>query len=51
MDDKIFATMFDEATRLTREGRLNEATLAIQRALGHGHTPTRAPQTWWTKRS
>lgn len=41
MDDKIFATMF-EATRLTRKGRLNEATLAIQRASGHGHTPTRA---------
>jgi poly(hydroxyalkanoate) depolymerase family esterase len=31
-----------EATRLTREGRLNEATLFIQRTLGLRHTPTRA---------
>jgi poly(hydroxyalkanoate) depolymerase family esterase len=41
MDDKMYATMI-EATHLTREGRLNEATLLIQRTLGLGHTPTRA---------
>lgn len=40
MDGKI-SKMF-EATRLTREGRLNEATLVIQRHLGLGHQPTRA---------
>ena len=38
---EIYAAMI-EATRLTREGRLNEATLLIQRTLGLGHTPTRA---------
>jgi poly(hydroxyalkanoate) depolymerase family esterase len=40
MDGKIYK-MF-EATRLTREGRLNEAILVIQRHLGLGHRPTRA---------
>lgn len=43
MDDKMYTAMF-EATRLTREGRLNEATLVIQRTLGLGHTPTRASE-------
>jgi poly(hydroxyalkanoate) depolymerase family esterase len=33
-----------EATRLTREGRLNEATLVIQRNLGLVHSPTRASE-------
>lgn len=42
MDDKMYK-MF-EATRLTREGRLNEATLVIQRTLGLGHTPTHASE-------
>ena len=41
MNDKMYAAML-EATRLTREGRLNEATLLIQRTLGLGHTPARA---------
>lgn len=36
MDGKMY-NMF-EATRLTREGRLNEATLLIQRNLGLGHS-------------
>ncbi len=43
MNDKLSTIMF-EATRLTREGRLNEATLLIQRTLGLGHTPTRASE-------
>jgi poly(hydroxyalkanoate) depolymerase family esterase len=33
----------DEATRLTRAGRLTEATAAIQRALGRGPAPGRPP--------
>jgi len=33
-----------EATRLTREGRLNEATLVLQRALGLGSPPIRASE-------
>ena len=41
MNDSTYAGMV-EAARLTREGRLNEATLFIQRTLGLGHTPTRA---------
>ena len=41
MDEKMHATML-EATRLTREGRLNEATHLIQRTLGLGHTLTPA---------
>nr|MBA4115416.1 esterase [Rubrobacter sp.] len=32
-----------EATRLTREGRLNEATALIQRALGGIPAPAAAP--------
>ena len=36
--------MMFEATRLTREGRLNEATLVIQRNLGLVHSPTRASE-------
>ncbi len=43
MTDKLSTIMF-EATRLTREGRLNEATLVIQRAIGLGHTLTRASE-------
>ena len=39
MDEKVSAAMI-EATRLTREGRLNEATQRIQRALGLGRTRT-----------
>jgi len=42
MDGKMH-NMF-EATRLTREGRLNEATLVIQRTLGLGHPATRASE-------
>lgn len=42
MDGKM-SKMF-EATRLTREGRLNEATLVIQRTLGLGHTPADASE-------
>src|SRR5512142_3167310 len=37
--DSNMSKMF-EATRLTREGRLKEATLVIQRALGLGRTPS-----------
>jgi poly(hydroxyalkanoate) depolymerase family esterase len=37
MDDKIY-TAIVEATRLTREGRLNEATQLIQHTLQFGHT-------------
>ena len=32
-----------EATRLTRSGRLSEATALIQRALGRKPAPTQAP--------
>jgi poly(hydroxyalkanoate) depolymerase family esterase len=39
MDNQIYAAMI-EATRLTREGRLNEATQQIQRTLRFGHTPS-----------
>jgi poly(hydroxyalkanoate) depolymerase family esterase len=39
MDKEIYAAMI-EATRFTREGRLNEATQRIQRALRLGGTPT-----------
>src|SRR5208283_3571428 len=39
MDKEIYAAMI-EATRFTREGRLNEATQLIQRALRLGGTPT-----------
>src|SRR5215212_4616330 len=33
-----------EATRLTQQGRLDEATAAIQRALGGTFVPTRRPE-------
>jgi poly(hydroxyalkanoate) depolymerase family esterase len=39
MDNQIYAAMI-EATRLTREGRLNEATQQIQRTLRFAHTPS-----------
>lgn len=39
MDDKIYAAII-EATRLTREGRLSEATQLIQRTLQFGHAST-----------
>ena len=39
MEDKIYAAMI-EATRLTREGRLNEATQLIQRTLQLSHAST-----------
>ncbi len=39
MDKEIYAAMI-EATRFTREGRLNEATQRIQRTLRLGGTPT-----------
>ncbi|KJR96718.1 MAG: hypothetical protein VR65_27090 [Desulfobulbaceae bacterium BRH_c16a] len=42
MNDNIYK-MF-EATRLTREGRLNDATLLIHRTLGLGHKPTHASE-------
>jgi poly(hydroxyalkanoate) depolymerase family esterase len=42
MSDQIHSGMA-EATRLTRQGRLNEATAAIQRALGGTFVPTEEP--------
>src|SRR4051794_40347783 len=35
-----------EATRLTREGRLAEATALIRRALGGDHAPTETARAW-----
>ena len=43
MNDQMQGGMA-EATRLTREGRLNEAVAAIQRALGGASAPMASPQ-------
>ena len=41
----LLQNSMSEATRLTNEGRLAEATAAIQRALGGMHTPVASEDT------
>src|SRR4051812_13561696 len=48
MKDDLRNDAMIEATRLTREGRLAEATALIQRALGGGHAPSETARAWGT---
>ena len=46
--DNPMQDMMSEATRLVQEGRLSDATAAIQRALGGGFAPTTAETNWFS---